>query len=92
MASLRRHEGALLIDNRLSGGACVEVPTLTCHHCHRQVIVNPLRTRERAYCPKCDHGICDPCALARKINGGECRPLNAVIEQLQNHAVLIGKD
>ncbi len=91
MASHRRHEGYLLNDNRVSGGACVEVPTLTCSHCHGQMILNPLRTRERAYCQKCDHGICDRCALARKLNGGECLPLNAVIEKLQNDAVLIGK-
>lgn len=92
MASLRRHEGYLLNDQRLSGGVCVEAPVLTCSHCHLQMIVNPMRTRTREYCPKCDHHICDGCALVRKVNGGDCVPLNAVIERLQNHAELIGKD
>jgi hypothetical protein len=90
--SRRSHEGYLLNDQRASGGGVVEVPTLTCSHCHKQMIVNPLRTRERAYCPKCDHSICDGCGLARKLNGGDCVPMNAVIERLQTQAVLlIGK-
>lgn len=93
MASLRRHEGYLLNDQRCSGGALIECPVLTCSHCHRQLIINPARTRAREYCPKCDHYLCDQCGLVRKLNGGDCTPLNATLERLQEAAVLsIGKD
>jgi len=43
-------------------GKLLEASTLTCAHCKCAVVKNPLRTRERAYCPKCDHYICDLCA------------------------------
>ena len=92
MASLRRHEGYLLSDNRVAGGAMVECAVLTCSHCHQQLIVNPARTRTREYCQKCDHYLCDHCGLTRKLDGGECEPLNAKIERLQEAALLIGKD
>lgn len=60
-----------------------EAPVLTCSHCQRQMMVQPLRTRERAYCRKCDHYICDECALIAKLNGGECEPLNAKLDRKQ---------
>jgi len=43
-------------------GKLLEAATLSCSHCRCAVILNPLRTRERAYCQKCDHYICDFCA------------------------------
>lgn len=51
------------LDPALAGeGKLLEHATLTCSHCKAAVIKNPLRTRERAYCAKCDHYICDFCA------------------------------
>lgn len=97
MKSKRSHEGYLLIDNRHAacpahptrefagaGAAVVEMPTLTCSHCQKQMIVNPLRTRERPYCRKCDHYLCDECALVAHLNGGECQPYQARLDQQQN--------
>lgn len=86
MASLRRHEGYLLSDNRLSGGALVELPIVTCSHCQRGVVMNPGRTREREYCPKCDHYLCDQCGLTRKLDGGECRNFNQLLDTMQEAA------
>ncbi len=44
-------------------GKLFETASLTCSHCKTVVVKNPLRTRERHYCPKCDHYICDICAF-----------------------------
>ena len=46
-------------------GALFEAATLTCSHCGCSFVKNPLRTRERAYCQKCDHYICDGCDIQR---------------------------
>ena len=86
MTSLRRREGYLLNDQRVSGGALVECPTVTCSHCHTVVIVNPARTRAREYCPKCDRYICDACGLTRKLDGGACRNFSKVLDELQETA------
>jgi hypothetical protein len=43
-------------------GKIYEQATLTCCHCTTVVIKNPLRTRPRENCPKCDNSyICDFC-------------------------------
>ena len=90
--SKRSHEGYLLSDLRHSGGALLESATITCSHCHRQLLVNPARTRAREWCPKCDHYLCDRCGLIRKLDGGACEPLKAKMDRLQNEAaILIGK-
>jgi hypothetical protein len=86
MRSKRSREGYLQIDNRLSGGQNLELPVITCSHCHTQVILNPDRSRAREYCAKCDHYICDGCAAARR-GVDECRPLSAVIDALQESAL-----
>jgi hypothetical protein len=66
-----------------------EAPTFTCSHCTRVVIMNPQRERSRAYCPKCDHLICDWCE-AERVRTGVCRPFNQVIdEHLRKASVLI---
>lgn len=70
----------------IGGRGVVEAAVLTCSHCHRQMIVQPLRTRERPYCRRCDHYICDDCALVAKLNGGACRPMTHHLDQLQEEA------
>jgi len=50
---------------QVKGGAVFEAPTLGCPHCGSHVIMNPLRTRARAHCNKCDMYICDFCDVAR---------------------------
>lgn len=57
-----------------------EAATNTCSHCQRIVIRNPARERPRAYCPKCDHFICDWCE-AERVRTGVCRPWKKVIDE-----------
>ena len=53
-------------------GMRFEAPTLNCSHCTRLIVLNPQRTRERGYCPKCDRYVCDDCEAKRVASGGEC--------------------
>ena len=99
--SKRRHEGYLLIDHRAGPGVSAafaqqagpdavavgegqifESATITCVHCHVIVVLNPQRTRARGYCAKCDHYLCDGCTAL-----GTCRPMNQLLDTLQNAAV-----
>lgn len=104
--SKRRHEGELMVDHSASpglpdelmpegmpprSGMCLfETPTFTCNHCPRVIIMNPLRTRERAWCKKCDHYICDNCgailAATRK-----CLPYTNFLDELQEEGLKIAK-
>jgi hypothetical protein len=62
-----------------------EMPTYTCSHCCAVVVLNPLRTRPREYCPKCDHYICDKCAAIRVAKGGDyCKTYKQFIDEVQN--------
>ena len=94
MNTQRSKEGYLLIDHSstigLDGrrGTRLELPIYTCSHCQMGVLVNPLRTRDRAYCPKCDHVICDNCEAARVASGGHCRTFNQTIEEKQESVIL----
>ena len=88
MKTKRSHEGYLLIDNRCSGGPVLEMPTLTCSHCNQIMGVNPLRTRERGYCRKCDHYVCDKCYAQLFLSGGECTRMVDMAEKAQEAAFL----
>lgn len=88
MLTKRSLEGYLLIDHSQSPGAGqvpagrkFESATVTCSHCHRIVVLNPDRSRERHHCRRCDHYICDWCAAA-----GECQPMNKTLDRLQEQA------
>jgi len=70
-----------------AGKNLFECATITCSHCQQVLIVNPLRNRERAYCPKCDHYICDRCGALRALNGGQCKTFRQIIEETQEQAV-----
>ncbi len=66
-----------------AGRGMFEAPTITCSHCQKGIVINPLRNRDRSYCSKCDHYICDnPCGLDYKVSGGVCRSYKALIEKL----------
>src|SRR3989304_10579423 len=68
-----------------AGGGMFEAPTITCSHCQQVLILNPLRTRERAYCAKCDHYLCDGCGAALAASG-VCNPFAQVIDEGQEQA------
>ena len=91
----RQREGYLLIDHRagegvgeaLAGGKVSEWPTYTCSHCQRIVVINPDRKRDRGYCPKCDHLVCDHCEGARVQSGGACRPFEQIADEALERAI-----
>jgi hypothetical protein len=62
-------------------GRRLELATLTCSHCRTVAIKNPLRTRERGHCFKCNHYVCDACAAALKATG-ICRPWDHVVSDV----------
>lgn len=63
-----------------------ECATITCSHCQTVLIVNPLRTRPRAWCSKCDHYLCDACGMALH-QTGVCRTFKQVAEEVVEAAV-----
>lgn len=69
-----------------AGRTMFETPTYTCSHCCRVVVMNPLRTRERDYCPGCDHYVCDSCGTIRR-QLGRCRTFKQIVEETQEQAV-----
>jgi hypothetical protein len=68
-----------------AGRGLFEAPTYTCSHCQTVVILNPLRNRERAYCRKCDHYICDTCGVTLSLTS-QCRTFKQIIDEVQETA------
>ena len=66
-------------------GMRYESATINCSHCSRLVVLNPLRTRERGYCPKCDRYVCDQCE-AERVRTGICKPFQKVIDEFLENA------
>lgn len=95
--SKRDFEGLLIIDHSESPGLTAEdtggigpvvgkgqvykSPTITCVHCQVIVILNPLRTRPRNYCPKCDDYICDGCVVL------PCRPFQKLVDETMEKVI-----
>lgn len=77
-------ENYLLIDHRAYNGELFEAATYTCRHCCGVIIKNPLRERERAYCPKCDGYICDSCEAIRHEPGYQHMPWKEVVDLVRN--------
>lgn len=65
----------------VGGGVNFEAPTLECCHCGSQFVVNPLRTRPRNHCRKCDRYVCDSPAC-----NVECKPFIQTLDDLQEKA------
>lgn len=85
--SKRSLEGYFMVDDRASGGTLTELPVVTCAHCHRQILLNPGRTRERAECPQCDKYICDWCAAAAQSVVGKCQNFQRHLDQVEKQAL-----
>ena len=68
------------MDPRLVGeGGFFESATMTCTHCRGVVILNPQRTRARAYCQKCDHYVCDGCHALTTLPGYQHVPYEQMV-------------
>lgn len=78
------------IAGQVGKGQRAQMPIATCGHtrngflCERGVILNPLRTRDRGFCPKCRHYLCDECELVRVLSGGECLSKERYIDEYMN--------
>ena len=66
--------GMLTIGNRDSDKK-TEIPTKTCGHCNRVVMLNPERRRDRATCKRCMKYVCDLCA------GSDCNTIERDAER-----------
>jgi hypothetical protein len=71
-------------------GKRFEADTLTCSHCKCAVVKNPLRTRERAHCFKCNHYVCDICAFKATMPDYTHTPFDKVIEVTLTRAAMNG--
>lgn len=63
----------------------MELPTYTCSHCQRVVVMNPERHRPRYTCRGCSHMICDGCAAIREA-GAPCKTFKQVVEEALEQA------
>jgi hypothetical protein len=64
-ANVARHLGYDPV--QVAEGTLFEAATIMCEHCHRIVVRNPLRERERAFCMQCGGAyICDLCDDERR--------------------------
>lgn len=68
-------------------GKLFETATLTCAHCKGSVVKNPLRTRERPHCVKCNHYICDGCAFTASQSDYVHTPFEKKVEDTINAAI-----
>lgn len=85
---------ALVVKEGLLPGAgrgVYESPTFTCSHCQFVVVMNPDRSRDRGYCRKCDHLICDRCETVKAQSGGECRSFKKLVDLLLSDAAKGGE-
>lgn len=69
-------------------GKLFEAASLTCEHCKVAVVKNPLRVRERAFCTKCHHYICDVCAFKASQPDYVHDPFEKRADDIMNAAVL----
>lgn len=96
MFSKRSLEGELIIDHRVGDGVpglprLFERAIATCSHCQAGVVMNPQRTRSRAWCHTCDRYICDTCEALRAAPGYIHRSFEAFAEDYLTAAAL-GKE
>jgi hypothetical protein len=73
----------------VAAGKKFEADTKCCSHCGTVVILNPLRSRSREYCPACFHYVCDLCA-ATYHETLICTPVAAQIDAI-GEALVLGK-
>lgn len=69
----------------LGPAATLEAPTMGCSHCQAIVVLNPARTRERAWCRTCDAYLCDQCGAAQKA-GAPCKTFEQLVVETQEQA------
>jgi predicted RNA-binding Zn-ribbon protein involved in translation (DUF1610 family) len=68
-----------------SGKGLFESATFTCPYCERVIVMNPDRSRPRAFDRKTNHYICDPCDGIRS-TGVEMKTMKQLTDELLNKA------
>jgi len=63
-------------------GSSARLATVSCNHCGGVWLVNHYRTRERHYCRRCDHYLCDLCAAASAAPGYVHRTIGELSEMI----------
>lgn len=63
----------------MGAGKRFEAPTLKCHRCEYQAIINPNRQRERGYCSRHDAYLCENCAITVKLTGS-CQSFDEFVD------------
>jgi hypothetical protein len=66
----------------VGAGRKMERDVMNCSHCQRAIVLQPLRVRDRGYCPKCNHYICDGCETIR-VRTGACVPFVRLADIVQ---------
>lgn len=66
--------------SQVAEGKVFEAATLTCNHCQRTLVKNPLRVRERAHCLQCNRYICDWCDAQRSQPDYVHMPMQKVVD------------
>jgi hypothetical protein len=66
-----------------AGRGTFESATYTCPYCEAVVVMNPDRSRPRAYCRKTDHYICDECDALR-LTGVEMKTMKQIADEILN--------
>src|SRR4051812_15051600 len=69
----------------VGAGRLFERDVKQCSHCQRAVVLEPLRVRDRGYCQKCNHYVCDPCDAIR-MRTGACVPFAQTLDRMQGLA------
>lgn len=65
----------------LPEGLLFESGIATCAHCNAIVVLQPLRTRARGHCAKCDRYICDTPACHK-----DCTPFDKILDEAETRA------
>ena len=68
----------------VGAGITYETAIVVCHGCQGDIVLNPNRSRERAWCMSHDAYLCDNCDARRAAAGGTCIPLRQKLEELWN--------
>jgi len=69
-----------------AGQGLFEAATYTCSHCQFVVVLEPKRTRPRAFCTGCGQRICDPCDAVRH-QTLTCRPMEQIFDEVLESAI-----
>jgi len=67
--------------SQVGEGKVLEAAMKFCAHCQQPVVINPLRTRERAHCMACSGKyVCDNCAIEMRLPNYVHMPIKKIVD------------